>query len=220
MKKMFIAIVVLAIIFVGMIIYKNTMVGTKNNISIEEVQKIEEYIEKIYMWKEVTGEALPDFEDINNANDLWTWEAVKQNLEKYTITYEEIQQKAKEIFGNNFTKQFPIGGNKTIIYNSETGEYYATGMGLDEEEDTFFIKNIEKNKEGYVVEIVEYLEDYSEENSVIIRNLQEEEIGRVSISDSETKMQEIVKNNIERFSKKKVYLKTEENNLVVQKVEK
>ena len=90
MKKMFIAIVVLAIIFVGMIIYKNTMVGTKNNISIEEVQKIEEYIEKIYMWKEVTGEALPDFEDINNANDLWTWEAVKQNLEKYTITYDEI----------------------------------------------------------------------------------------------------------------------------------
>ena len=155
MKKMFIAIVVLAIIFVGMIIYKNTMVGTKNNISIEEVQKIEEYIEKIYMWKEVTGEALPDFEDINNANDLWTWEAVKQNLEKYTITYDEIQQKAKEIFGNNFTKQFPIGGNETIIYNSETGEYYATGMGLDEEEDTFFIKNREKNKEGYVVEIVE-----------------------------------------------------------------
>lgn len=220
MKKMFIAIVVLAIIFVGMIIYKNTMVGTKNNVSIEEVQKIEDYIKKIYMWKEVTGEALPDFEDINSANDLWTWEAVKQNLEEYTITYDEIQQKAKEIFGNNFTKQFPIGGNETIIYNSETGEYYATGMGLDEEEDTFFIKNIEKNKEGYVVEIVEYLEDYSEENSVIIRNLQEEEIGRVSISDSETKMQEIVKNNIERFSKKKVYLKTEENNLIVQKVEK
>ena len=87
-------------------------------------------------------------------------------------------------------------------------------------EDSFLLNNIEKNKEGYVVEIVEYLEDYSEENSVIIRNLQEEEIGRVGTNDSETKMQEIVKNNIDRFSKKKVYLKTENDNLIVQKVEK
>lgn len=87
-------------------------------------------------------------------------------------------------------------------------------------EDSFLLYNIEKNKEGYVVEIVEYLEDYSEENSVIIRNLQEEEIGRVGTNDSETKMQEIVKNNTDRFSKKKVYLKTENDNLIVQKVEK
>ncbi len=87
-------------------------------------------------------------------------------------------------------------------------------------EDSFLLNNIEKNKEGYVVEIVEYLEDYSEENSVIIRNLQEEEIGRVGTNDSETKMQEIVKNNIDRFSKKKVYLKTENDKLIVQKVEK
>lgn len=86
-------------------------------------------------------------------------------------------------------------------------------------EDSFLLNNIEKNKDGYIVEIVEYLEDYSEENSVIIRNLQEEEIGRVGVSDSETKIQEIVKNNIDRFGKKKVYLKTENNNLIVQKVE-
>ena len=33
-------------------------------------------------------------------------------------------------------------------------------------------------------------------------------------------MQEIVKNNIDRFSKKKVYLKTENDKLIVQKVEK
>lgn len=92
--------------------------------------------------------------------------------------------------------------------------------GLDDSEDTFLLNSIEKNKEGYQVEIIEYLEDYSEEESIIIRNLQEEELGRVSSQDSETKIQEIVKNNIERFSKKKVYLKTEDNRLIVQKVEK
>ena len=43
------------------------------------------------------------------------------------------------------------------------------------------------------MEIVEYLADYSEENNIIIKNTNEEEIGRLSVTDDETKMQEIVK---------------------------
>ena len=52
---------------------------------------MEEYISKIYMWKEITKEALPTFENINNANELWLWEVIKKNLETYETTYEEIQ---------------------------------------------------------------------------------------------------------------------------------
>ena len=130
MKKMYIIIVILAIIFIAMLAYKNMAVGTKNNVNVEEVQKIEEYISKIYMWKEVTNEALPSFEDINQADDLWVWEVVKQNLEEYVVNYDAIQNKAKEIFGESFSKQFPTQGNETIMYNSETGEYYTTGMRI------------------------------------------------------------------------------------------
>jgi len=40
MKKMFIIIAILATIFVGMIIYKKTAVGAKDNINIQEIEKI------------------------------------------------------------------------------------------------------------------------------------------------------------------------------------
>lgn len=220
MKKMFIIIAILATIFVGMIIYKKVAVGAKNNINIQEIEKIEEYVSKIYMWKEITGEALPTFENINQAPDIWLWEVVNQNLENYEITYEEIEQTAKNIFGQELTKTFPKEGSETIKYNEETKMYYTTGMGLDEDSDTFLLNDIKKTKEGYIVEIVEYLENYSEEQSVIIKNLENEEIGRTGINDSETKMQEIVKSHLDRFSKKKIYLNNREGTISIQKIEK
>ena len=70
------------------------------------------------------------------------------------------------------------------------------------------------------MEIVEYLADYSEENNIIIKNTNEEEIGILSVTDDETKMQEIVKNNIEKFTKKEITLKNENDSLIVTKVEK
>lgn len=220
MKKMFIIIIILATILVGMIIYRKTAVGAKDNINIQEIEKIEEYITKIYMWQEVTDEALPTFTNINEAPEIWLWEVINQNLENYEITYNEIEETAKKIFGQEFTKPFPKEGSETIKYNEETEMYYTTGMGLDEDADTFLLSDIKKTKDGYTVEIVEYLENYSEEQSVIIKNLDNEEIGRVGINDSETKMQEIVKNNIDRFSKKKIYLNNKEETLTVQKVKK
>ena len=219
MKKLIIIIIVLAVLFVGMVIYKNTAVGVnRDNVTIEEINKIESYVEKIYMWKEITNEALPTFEDINNASDLWTWEVVKKNLEEYELTYEQINEKAKEIFGESFQKQFPKEGTEGIIYNQDENKYYLSEVNLDGQEDTFLLNNIEKKDGKYIVEIIEYLEDYTSQTSISIINLQGEEIGKVGSSESETKIQEIVKQNIDRFSKKRIYLKVENENLVVEKV--
>ena len=101
MRKMLAIIVILAIIFISMVIYKNIRISNNenNNVSIEEIGKIEEKIKSIYMWKEVTGEALPEFQDINNADEKWIWEVVKNNLQNYEVTYEEIEEEAKLIFG-------------------------------------------------------------------------------------------------------------------------
>lgn len=219
MKRMIIIIIVLAIILISMICYKNVMVATKNNVNIEEIGNIEKYISKIYMWKEITNEALPVFDDVNNSDDLWVWEVIKKNLEKYNVTYEEIEAKSKEIFGEDFNKKFPIEGNQSFEYNDISKKYLATESLLDKDEDEFLLNNIIKTNDGYTIEIVEYIEDYAEENKVIIRNSQEEEIGQVGINDSETKMQEIVKNNIDRFSKKRISLKSKNKQLTVQKVE-
>lgn len=220
MKKMLVIIVILAMILVSMIIYKNIAINKNKSVNVQEVEQIEEYISKIYMWKEITKEALPTFENINNANELWIWEVIKKNLETYETTYEEIQQKGKELFGEKFEKQIPKEGNDSFYYDKESNKYLATEIVLDEEEDSFLLKDIEKEGEKYKVKIIEYIEDYSEENKVIIRNLQEEEIGRVSTSDSETKIKEIVKNNKERFSQKNIEIKKEKDNLVIEKVNK
>ena len=220
MKKMLVIIVILAMILVSMIIYKNIAINKNKSVNVQEVEQIEEYISKIYMWKEITKEALPTVENINNANELWVWEVIKKNLETYETTYEEIQQKGKELFGEKFERQIPKEGNDSFYYDKESNKYLATEIVLDEEEDSFLLKDIEKEGEKYKVKIIEYIEDYSEENKVIIRNLQEEEIGRVSTTDSETKIKEIVKNNKERFSQKNIEIKKEKDNLVIEKVNK
>ena len=217
---MLIIIVVLAGILISMIIYKNMAVSSKNNVNIQEIKKIEEKISKIYLWKEVTGDALPEFEDINEVTDAWMWEVVKKNIDKFEVSYDEIVQTSKEIFGQNFNKEFPKSGNASFKYDKEKDIYIPTEVTLDQMEDVFIISDIHKNEGGYEVEIIEYLEDYSNEQKVVIRNLVEEEIGQVSSSESETKIKEIVKENVSRFNKKKVFLKKEDNRLIVQKVTK
>ena len=78
MKKMIVTIIILLIIFISMIIYRNS--EKEAEIKIDEVNKIESYMEKIYGWKEVTEEALPEFNDINSANQKWIWGIVRENL--------------------------------------------------------------------------------------------------------------------------------------------
>ena len=97
MKKLLAIICILLVIFIGMYINKNK--STQNMVTATEVENVQEYISKIYMWKEVTEEALPKFDNINDAPDVWTWEVVKKNLDNYEATYEEIKQKSKLMSG-------------------------------------------------------------------------------------------------------------------------
>ena len=235
MKKMFIIIIVLAIIFVGMVFYKNNAINSKNSVNVSEIDNIEEYISKIYMWREVTNEALPEFDNINNANELWIWEAVKKNIEKYEdIKISDIQEKAKELFGPNFTKQFPEQGNTSFEYQESEKIYNATDIKLDTENDKFLINKIEKTKQGYEVEIVEYLEDYSEEPddsstqdseneaefNIPIKTINGDQIFVVKNTEGQTKIIEQVKENADKFSKKKLAIEKDSNeNLYITKVE-
>lgn len=227
MKKLLAIIGVLLIIFIGMYVYKLNINNKK--VSVSEVTDIEDYISKIYMWKEITNEALPKFDNINNAPDLWVWEVVKKNLEDYELSYDQIEKKGKDIFGENFSKEFPKEGSEYIIYDKNSGKYLATGIGLDSEDDSFLLNKIDKTKEGYKVEIVEYLEDYSEainvedenqEYNVYIKNLNEETIATIKSTESETKAIEVVKENVEKFTKKSINLiKNSEGKIYVKSVE-
>ena len=186
MKKLFIIICILAVVFIGMVIYKNNT-NSNNSVNVQEIDNIEKYISSIYMWKEITNQALPTFDNINNASELWIWEVVKKNIEDYEIDYDQIQSKSKELFGEEFNKEFPREGTSGLVYNSETNKYVATEVDLDEQEDTFLLSDIKKKKDQYIVEIVEYLEDYSLSEKISVKNLEGEEIGSISANDSETK---------------------------------
>ena len=227
MKKLVAIICVLLVIFIGM--YINKTKSSQKMVTASEVEKVEKYISKIYMWKEVTEEALPKFNNINEAPDLWTWEVVKKNLEDYELTYEEIQQKANELFGKQFTKQFPKEGTEYIKYDEQTDKYITSGIGLDSLDDSFLIKNINKNKNEYNVEIVEYLEDYSnsagvededEVYDIYIKNLNQDTIATIKSNEGETKAIETVKENIDKFTIKTIKLiKDSDGNIYVKQVE-
>ena len=227
MKKLVAIICVLLVIFIGM--YINKTKSSQKIVTALEVEKVEEYISKIYMWKEVTEEALPEFNNINEAPDLWTWEVVKKNLEDYELTYEEIQQTATELFGKQFTKQFPKEGTEYIQYDEQTDKYITSGIGLDSLDDSFLIKNINKNKNEYDVEIVEYLEDYSnsagvededEVYDIYIKNLNQDTIATIKSNEGETKAIETVKENIDKFTTKTIKLiKDSDGNIYVKQVE-
>ena len=226
MKKLVAIIFILLVIFVGM--YVNRSKSNQNLITATEVEKVEEYISKIYMWKEITGEALPKFDNINDAPDVWTWEVVKKNLENYDLTKDEIQNKAIELFGNQFKKQFPREGTEYMQYDEKLGKYISTGIELDTLDDCFYIKNIRKTKDGYEVEIAEYLEDYvnslgvEDENEIYeiyIKNLNEETIANVKNTEGETKTIDVVKENLDKFTTKTVNLKKSSNgNIYVESV--
>ena len=89
MKKMLTIILILVIIFIGMYTYKKNK--NQNTITITEVQKIEEYISKIYMWQEVTNEALPKFNNINEVEKY-------KNAELYVTREDAIDLEEGEYF--------------------------------------------------------------------------------------------------------------------------
>ncbi len=264
MKKMVAVIGILLIIFIGMLIYKKQSISN-TNVTAQDVEKIEKYISKIYLWREITKVSLPTFDDINQAPDIWIWECVKNNLDQFELTKEEIEAKAKELFGENFSKEFPVEGNSSFVYDNERQKYIASNIELDNEEDMFLINKIEKNKNTYIVEIVEYIEDYSnlvettkneatqnkenestenenqnqlntgnknqeqsneanqeeqeQKNKACIKNLQEEIIQTIEDPDSESEAVDIVKANIDKFTKKTITLQeNDQGNIEIKSV--
>lgn len=223
MKKLIAIIIVLVIIYVSLFVYKKIEIEKEkqNYISAEEVIKIETYIEKIYMWQEITNEALPEFENQNEIDELWLWNVIGKNIIDKEITYQSIDDKKIELFGENLEKEFPKEGGFYYIYNEQEDVYTIEGISLDAQNDVFLINNIEKEENAYIVEIVEYLEDYDvtkqgdEEQKVYIKNTKREIIGKVNQSDLKNEGKNIVKENIERFQKKRLVLEMEEDRLYI-----
>lgn len=219
MKKMFITILILLIIFIGLLIFRTN--EKEAEIKIDEINKIEEYIKKIYGWKEITDQALPEFDNINNANEKWIWGILRDNIDDNEIEYEKIEKTRKELFGNNFNKEYPKDGTDFISFDEQSGKYQVKQMNIDAINDTFLINKIEKNNNGYDVEIVEYLVDYtnSDTEKIKIKNTNDEEIYELTEEEAtDGNIKKVVKENMDKFTKKQVKLESSNEKLFITSV--
>ena len=190
----------------------------KSEVKIDEVNQIEEYMKKIYGWKEVTNEALPEFDDINNADEKWIWGTVRENIDDYEIEYNKIEETIKELYGKEFKKQYPKEGTEFISYDSESQKYQIKEINLDAMKDSYLLNTIEKNSDGYTIEIIEYLIDYtdSENGKIFIKNLNNENIYELKEDQVvESNLKKLIKQDISKFSKKKI-----DNNILRRAMEK
>ena len=220
MKKIIAIIIILLIIFVSLLVHRN--MENESSIKIEEVNKIEEYIKKIYNWKEISDEALPTFDDINNANEKWLWGNVRTNIDEYEVEYEKIENITKDLYGENLNKKYPKEGNEFIVFNAVNNKYELNELTLDAQKDSFLIKNIEKDNNNYKVDIIEYLVDYSNADSgkISVENLKGEKIYELIQEEaSDGNIGKLVKDNIDKFSTKTIILEKKDNNIYVIKVE-
>ena len=122
------------------------------------------------------------------------------------------------------------GGFHVILPNPPTTITMPTVVTLKG-----LVNKIEKTKNGYEVEIIEYLEDYfeepedfiatdTEENNqegfnIPIKNLSGEKIFTVKNSEGQSKIVEELKSNIDKFSKKKITLEKGNDKIYITKVE-
>ena len=131
---------------------------------------------------------IPEFDDINDADENWLWENVnqyvwnhddefhEQNNQEYGYTYDEVSKIVKTLYGDNLKKQFPKGA-VSMRYNNYRDLYGPTSF------DTPFYYNyqidkIEKSGNTYTVSLYDYVislyfsygDDETDENDFTVFN--------------------------------------------------
>lgn len=160
MKKFFKFLFVLIIILLlSFILY--SFISNTNKISDEEKTELLSYIDDIYN----NVHSIPEFDDINDANEYWIWDNINQylsnheefnnrNKKNFDYTYEEICSYAQKLYGKNLKKVFPKE-NDIMLYDETTNKYGVPAYSL-EASYHYQVENIEKNNNIYTVDIIDY----------------------------------------------------------------
>ena len=134
----------------------------ENEVSKKETQEIRDFVNNIYFY----SMELPEFTDVNKANEDWVWNTVRQYAYKTEdsqyITYNGIMNVAKEVFGESFSKKFPLQGrygltlyNDDYAYDESSAIYTFSYMEWAEDLwPCITVKNIKKNGDKYLVTVV------------------------------------------------------------------
>lgn len=157
--KLFIFIILLCAIVFG--IYQLAFSKTKNS-STKNFSNLKKYIADIYG----TTFLIPEFDDINDADENWLWENVNQyvwnhndeykekNEQEYGYTYEDISKIVKTLYGDNLKKKFPKGA-VSMRYNFYRELYGPTSFGVPNYYN-YQIDDITKKENTYTVSIYDF----------------------------------------------------------------
>lgn len=199
-----------------------------NDEKIIEEEKVKEFIDRIYF---IGLDLIPSFNDINSVDEEWIWLCAHSNLFSdgkdpgMYVTKEQVEESAKEVFGEDLEKQFPNDGLEFWL-EPEDGKYFVGRAGLDPDYiNDYEVVDIIAEQDKIIVEVVEYkynslhddttLQIINIENNQVIDNIKEEDYEDTDpeLFDSsrlyET-VSDLVINNLEQFSTAKLTLKMDE----------
>ena len=171
--KLFILLILICLI--GFLVYK-FIIAKENEPIKQDFSQLEKYISDIYG----TTFLIPEFSDINEADEEWLWENVNQyvwnhnddyqekNSKKYGYTYEDISKIVRNIYGDNLKKKFPKGA-VSMRYDSYRDLYGPTSFSTKNYYN-YKIDKIEQNGTTYTVSLYDYTISNSEEETFKVFN--------------------------------------------------
>lgn len=202
-------------------------VAEDNNITEAEKEEISKYVGLIYDWS--MGERIPEFEDINDANEDWAWLNVCDYLQTTTEEYkmftaQEVQEAAKVLYGNNFNKKFTKDSSRHVKYIENEDKYISVAMGTPFKE-SYEVKDMIKKNNQYIINLIEYTYTWSDDyHQQIVLDSKGEEITsfyqeRTNASNDEesklmkeesasidAKMKDYILENVDKFQVKELVL--------------
>lgn len=195
-----------------------------NNTSSNSNGDIETFIDKIFLGNGLTKEALPEFNNILEADKSWMfsmlyYDLVTNDSLKYTYTYEEVQEELNNIIGKNTSIQFPQEGTDKIMKKED--KYIVAPSGLIATSfEGYTISNIGISNGNYIVSINEFKYQISEDNANYnFIDKTGNVIKSYSVSDNtkedwnviEEEMKDYVRNNQDKFVKKDITIMKEKD---------
>ena len=193
-------------------------------------QDVEKFIDIFYFMGDDI--IIPDFDDINMVDEDWLWLAAYFNMVRAEqdpgmyVTKAQVEDSAKEIFGENLNKEFPTEGIEFWL-EPEDGKYFVGRAGLDPDYvNDYEIIDVTTEENEIIVEIAEYkynvlrddniLEIMNIENNKTVAKLNREDYTKTdpelfhSTRLYDETIPGLVSDNIEQFSKAKLTLKMNE----------
>ncbi len=162
MKKLLKLLIIIALIGIILFCLYKFVFNKNTKNQANKYSDLKRYLSDIYG---VTF-LIPEFDDINEADEQWLWENVnqylwnhddeyhEQNSQEYGYTYDEVSKIVKILYGDDLKKQFPKGAI-SMRYNSYRDLYAPTAYSVSNYY-SYRLDNISQNGNIFTISLYDY----------------------------------------------------------------